>query len=530
MSDSSTRSITRATIAVAAIALGAKLLGFFEKQVLAYYFGAGSLVDAWFVAVSVPLFLFLLVRELIEPAFLPVFVKNLREGMPDRAWQLVTALAIAIAALVSVTAVLVLTGGAATVQWLAPGIDAVAVETASELLGWLVPAAVLLALSSLTYITLNGYRRFALPATGDLVFKVGPPLLGLMFVDRLGIAALALGFLLGATGRVLVHLFGLRREVRHAGMLTPGSRADLQILGLLMLPLVLGATTSQISELADNFFASQIGEGGVAARSYAKKIRDLPLEIVPYTLSIVLFPHFAFLAAAGSMARLRAILGASVHGIAILFAALGVVFWFLAEPIVSVALERGAFDDEARRAVAWPLQCYALGMVTFAVEMILVNVFFAVRDTLTPILVGVVGVALNIALCAVLIEPMGVGGVALALTISKSVKLMILVCLLGRRGLTVDWARVLCAVMRLGLAAMAAALALSPWVSESWGEIDDMGTSQRSLVLVHGGLLGMAVFFVTLLAVGRRERRLVCGAISMVASSFFARARGTSSD
>jgi putative peptidoglycan lipid II flippase len=426
--------IGRATLGISLIALLAKALGFGEKLVVAYYFGASCEVDAYFVAVSVPTLFFLFAREMIEAPFLPIFVQNLRRDAETRAWRFFSFVALGLFLLgsgFSLFAWLTSDGFSAR---LAPGFDAAALETTSGLLRVLAPASALLSLSALTFITLNAYQRFAWPASGDLAWKLGPLLTCLLLVERLGVLALAVGYLLGSGARLAVHLAGLRRHVSRLGWPRAGEREDFRLFGMLLLPLVLGAVLAQVSEIADNYFSSLIGEGGVAAKTFAKKLRDLPLEVLPATLSIVLLPHFAVLHADGQHERLHGLLGQTVRGLAWSFALVGVLLFALAGPVVSLALERGAFDAVARDATAYVLQFYALGMVTFAVEGPIVNFFFASRDTRTPILAGVLHVVLNIALCATLIRPLGVAGVALALTLSKSTKVVVLLALLRRRG------------------------------------------------------------------------------------------------
>lgn len=336
-----------------------------------------------------------------------------------------------------------------------------------------------------------------------------PILACVILVQGLGITALAVGFLAGAALRLGVHAFGLRDKLRWIGPPGRESRDDLIQLAWLMLPLVVGAAFSFVSELADNYFSSQIGEGGVSARAFAKKLRDLPLELAPYTLSVVLFPFFASMAATGDTGRLARLFATAAHAIAIVFAPLAVGMILLAEPLVSLALERGAFGAEARTLAASALAMYGIGMVTFAVETVLVNFFFALRDTLTPIAVGLFGVALNIALCALLIEPLGVAGVALALTLSKSVKLVVLAVLLPRKGPYLRWGALGAASLRLLAAAGVSALGLRAFVAAAEIDLAAAGTVAKAVHLSLGGAISLALFLATLAAVGRRERDLM---------------------
>ncbi len=500
--------IARGAAAVAGVAVATKALGFLEKVALAYYFGTDARVDAYFVATSVPILLFLWIRELIEPPFLPLFVQKLEDGREAQGWRLFSLVGLALALLAGACALAARFASEPLVASLAPGFDGESMAMTGRLLRLLAPAALFLSLSSITYITLNAYGRFLLPASGDLALKAAPLLCCILFVSQLGIQALALGYLVGAIARLGIHALGLRGKLGMLALPTAEDRADLVRFGWLVLPLVLGSGFAQISELADNHFSSLIGAGGVAVKSYARKIRDVPLEIVGYSLSVVLFPYFAHRAAALGGEWLR-VLARCLRGLALFFSALGVVLFVLREPLVSLILERGAFDREAREATAGVLAMYSLGMSAFALEGVLVLLFFALKDTLTPVTVGILGVLLHIALCALLIGPLGVGGVALALTVSKTVKLIALGVLLHRRERCVVWGSVLRSALRIAAAAGVSGLAMELFLSAWSPDLAATGFLPKAALVGGVGALGALAFLATVLSAGGEERALL---------------------
>lgn len=501
-----TSSIGRATAALIAITLAVKVLGFAEKQVIAYFFGAGVDVDAYFVALSIPMAVFLLVREMIEPAFLPLYVSHLESNRRSAGGRLFVIVGLAI---IFITVPLVCLGWARAdtlVVWLAPGFEADTLHLAARLVRIMIGAGAFLALSALTYITLNGHRRFALPATGDLVLKIAPIACAILLAPHLGIFALAVGLLIGSLGRILVHTLGLVEERRWLALPNAESKQDIRTLVLLTAPLILGVVFSQISELADNYFSSLVEGGAIAARTYARRIVDLPIVLVPYALSIVVFPYFSSLANVGDSETLFRFLARSLRALMLVFAFLAVSTIMLAEPIVSLLLERGAFDAHARVLTAWPLQFYAAGLVAFAVEAILVPFYFALRDTRTPIVVGIVGVCVNIALTAALISPLGVGGVALALTVSKSLKVVCLIVLLKRKRKNLRLSPALMSVVRIAFAAGLAALGI--FGARALVHVPALGESPVAMIsyLAIVSTAGAIVYLSTLLAWSSPER------------------------
>jgi murein biosynthesis integral membrane protein MurJ len=514
------RVVARATLALAAIAVATKLLGFVEKQVLARYFGADESADAFIVAQDLVLVVFLFVRELVEPAFLPLFVEKLADGDKGRAWRLFAVSATGIVTLTAAFCALAWICAEPLVAMLAPGLSLESKATAARLLKIMAPAAVILGLSTLTYVTLNGYRRFALPAMGDLVQKAAPVVIGVALVPRFGIAALAAGVLVGAVGRLLVHAIGLVPLTRSMPRSCPEASADVKRLLFLAAPLLIGVAVAQVSALADNYFASQAGAGGVAARSYARKIVDLPILLVAYPLSVVLFPYLSAAAARGDRRELVSTIGRTTHGLALSFAPIAVCTILLAEPIVSLLFERGSFDAGARRLTSFPLAIYGFGVVPFAIEAILVPFYYSLQDTRTPVVAGIVGVAANVTLCAILFGPLGVGGIALALVISKTMKVVWLASLLSRRGVPVAWRSVAGSAARIGLGAGAAGGLLFALLRIVPAPGPEVGWMEQASFLGMVSLLGAVTFFGVTALMGSAERRMILGVVHWISRRF----------
>lgn len=449
----STAALVPAALALVGLTCIVKLLSFAEKQAIAYKFGAAGDTDAWFIALSVIMTLFLLTRELIEPAYLPIFMKRLEQGQPQKSWQLFSFMLTAILCLDLLVAGAVFCSADTVAAMLGPGLSRQGRVLAADLIRMSVFAGVLLAASSLTYITLNGFKRFAAPAAGDVAQRAVS--IGCIFAlaSDFGAAALAIAALCGAAARFGVHLLALRRF--------PFPRwpsrecvEEIRLLSALMAPLAVGVLFAQASELVANYFSSFAGAGAVAARTFARKIVDLPVLLVPYTLSVVAFPHFVTLINREDRDGLLQLLGNILLGIAFAFSALSIVIMALAEPMVRILFERGAFDRAATEATAQILICYAAGLLAFALEAVLVPVFFSMGDTKMPTLAGIFGVMIDVVLAALLVGPLGVLGVAVALAIAKSIKVVVLGVLLRRKLPAVPSASVGWAALRIATASV----------------------------------------------------------------------------
>lgn len=481
------------------ISLLAKGMGYAEKLILAYYYGTSVETDVYLVVLGIVMSTFLLVRELVEPGYLPVFQAALKGDDPQKAWRLFND----VARLILLGTVLLVVAGVfnpgPVVRLFAPGFEAPAQALAERLFQLSYPAAIFWSLSALTYITLNGLKRFFLPALGDIAMKLGAILTIALAQPYWGVNAMGVAILIGAMARLGVHLFALSSKINVAR--TSFRSPEMRQMGLLTLPILAGVLFSQASTLIDNSFASLFTEGAVAALSYAKKVVELPILVLPYALSIVIFPYFSSLHAAQKHGQQQRLLGETLYWIFLFFLPLAILFGLFAGPLVQLVFERGAFDASSTALTRAPLLVYAFGMPALAVETILVLYYFSVKDTRTPILVGISMVILNILLAWLTMDWLGYVAIAGALVVSKSLKNLILLLLL-RRKFAFAFSPIIVLVLKVFLGAGLAGLVA--WVSlRTWGEgSGDMGTLFRAGWIVGTGVATYGVYVLLLLVMG----------------------------
>ena len=104
----------------------------------------------------------------------------------------------------------------------------------------------------------------------------------------------------------------------------------------------------------------------------------------------------------------------------------------LATPITRLLFQRGAFDATATGITASCVQMYALGLVFQAVHPILAKVFYAFKNTVTPLLIGLGIVGANVAGNIILSRYLGAAGIALATSITVTLGTIIYTLLLRR--------------------------------------------------------------------------------------------------
>jgi putative peptidoglycan lipid II flippase len=433
----------RSVLTVGGWTMASRILGFARDMLIAARIGAGPVADAFFVALKLPnLFRRLFGEGAFNAAFVPAFagalVKEGREAAQDLAERMSALLALWLGLLT----VLALVFMPQVLSVLAPGFraDPAKFELAVTLTRITMGYLPLICLTALVSGVLNGLDRFAAAAAAPVFFNL------MLMAALVGLAphvttpghALAWGVL--ASGFVQLAMVWL--AARQAGMalrllrpptLTPPVTQVLRR----MAPGLFGAGVTQINLAVDVVIASLLPSGAVSFLYYADRVAQLPLGVVGAALGTALLPLLSRQLRAGQRLSAHRSLnrGAELALLLTLPSAVGLAA--AAGPIVAALFQRGAFDAGAAQASAAALVAYAFGLPAFVLVKVFAPGFFARGDTATPVRIGLVAVALNLALNLLFMPWLAHVGIALATACAAWVNAGLLAWLLMRRGLFV---------------------------------------------------------------------------------------------
>ncbi len=431
-----TRAILTAVFGVTGILLACKIVGFSEKIIVAHYLGTSRSADCYYAAFAVVWMLVYVVRELVHPVGLPVYLELRRQGPRGEADRLLSSAGGGLLCILAIAAVALAAWPHAAVRFIAPGFESDARIETAQLLRFMAGGAALLTVTALTRTVLDAHKRFCWSAGGELAFRtVTVGILAAGFVWK-GLPYAGLALVLGAAAGLLVHGWALRQEVRlvRPGW-TPSIRSAVGRMMLLGGPLVVGVVSSHISQLIDGILASTLAEGRLAALTYAKKLTDAIVLLGPAALATVMFSHFSSLAVTGRRDEMKRLLTRCLRIVVLAGVPVSIAVFMLRQPIISILFEHGRFDARSTHLSAGALAFYGLGIVAFALDGLIVGTFYALKDMKTPVLVGLVCVVANVVIAWLLMGPLDHLGIALALTLTKTAKVLVLAYVLHGRSL-----------------------------------------------------------------------------------------------
>ncbi len=448
------RRIARAATLVMALFIVSRALGLIREMVIGARFGASADLDAYLAAFRLPDLLFTLVAGgALASAFIPTFSERLAHGDLEDAWALASKIGnLLLVSLITLAVIAGLLARPLVQTLIAPGFSPAQQALTVSLMRWMLVSTVIFGISGLFMGILNSFHHFLLPALAPVLYNSSIILAAMLLAPGMGVYALAFGVVAGASLHLAVQVPGLIRfRARWRASLSladPGVREVLR----LMAPRVLGLAVVQINFIVNVFLASHLPEGSISALNYAWLIMLLPQGVFAQSLATAAFPTFSHQAARGERAAMRRTLGGLFALLIFLTLPAAALLILLREPIVALLLQRGAFDTQDTHMTAYALGFFALGLVGHALVEISARSFYAMKDTKTPVIIGVAAMGLNVLLSLILIHPLAHGGLALANALATTLEMSALLWMLRRRMGGWQESRVALSLARAGLA------------------------------------------------------------------------------
>ena len=517
---SATEGIARAAGILSLGNVASRVLGLVRQTVIADLFGASPYVSAFVAAARVPTMIYdLLIGGLLSAALVPVYSDYASPEKRQELWRIFS-IVVSLAVVVLSLIVILLELFAPQVAWIiGSGFDAELRAVTTKMIRIILPAVLFFGLSGMVTGLLYTLKRFTYPAFGAAIYNAGIITAALLLADKINIYSLALGILLGAMLQLAIQLPDLR-DVRFAFSLDLSHPALRRIAGL-YLPIVLGLIISQIGIVIDSNLASRTGGESIAWMDYATRLIQFPIGMVSAAVSLAILPTLSQYASATSskqppISNLQPptsnfqhtlALGLKMVLMAIIPATIGL--FVLAAPIVSLLFQHGEFDAHDTAQTALALRYYLLGLTFAAIDLPLIFAFYARKDTLTPALVGVLGVVVYLVVALSLIRPLGMIGLILANSTQLTVHALTMLVLLQRRlgGLGGH------GIMALAFKTLSASLVMGGMTYLALGGLQsalDASTLVGKLVIVGGaGGVGLVTYLGMIALLRVEEARLV---------------------
>jgi putative peptidoglycan lipid II flippase len=410
------REILGAAAIVAAGTVFVKAMAVIKELVVAWQFGTGDALDAFLVAYIVPSFIINVISGALAAAFIPTYIKVREQQGKEASSSLFSGVMIWTSALLLLVVVAMLLTSSIYLPIIAAGFDNNKLKLTFHLFFIMAPLVIVNGIGIIWGSVLNAGERFALVALLPITTPVVTILL-LLFAKSLGIDVLAIGLVIGATIESAVLGVTLFRKGILKWPKWHGFDTNQQDVISQYAPMMVGALLMCSTSIVDQSMATLLPAGSVAVLNYSNRIISLPILIISTALGTAVIPYFSKLLAQEDWISVRQTLKyylKIVFAVSIPLTGLIIIF---SEPLVRILLERGSFRASDTNIVSQVQSYFALQIPFYLGCSLVVRLIAAMRSNHLMMWGSAFNLAINIGMNYLLMQWMGISGIALSTSI-----------------------------------------------------------------------------------------------------------------
>ncbi len=459
---SQSKSITGAAIIISGATLVSRLVGLLRDRIFAHNFGAGPVMDAYYAAFKIPDLIYnLLIIGALSAAFIPTFTKLFNSGEnKSAAWKLannilnITAISLAVLSILGIIFTPVLA------PLIAPGFSVASKELVISFTRIMFGSTFLLGLSMVIGGVLQSLRAFFLYSLAPIFYNVGIIVGATVLVPLWGITGLAWGVVLGAFLHFSLQTYSAYANGYRWRWYLNWKDKETRLIGKLMIPRTMGLAISQLNLVIITILASTLPTGSVAIFNFANNLQAVPIGVIGIPFALAVFPVLSMAVSQNNVEEFIKNLSSTIRQILFLIIPLSIILMLLRAQVVRVVLGTGKFDWAATINTADTLALFALSLFAQALIPVIARAFYAMANTKTPFIIGVISELASIIAALMLMKPLGVAGLALAFSIGSILNFMILTVALRSILKKIDGEKIFSSFLRIVLAAIPMALAI----------------------------------------------------------------------
>jgi len=422
-----------------------RILGLVRDLVMAYFFGTTYASDAFYIAFNIPNLLRRLFGEgALSAAFVPIYNEfGIKRGKKSQLLFASNVLSI-LTFFLLVLSILGVLLAPILVRVLYPGSGEQTTALAIKLCRLIFPYLFFIGLSSTFIAILNSHNKFFITGLSSGLLNIG-------WILMLGVGSFLVkndmddliffagyGVLLGGFLQTIINLPFLKQVGYRLRVILRFNTIAMKTLWRRFLPAMIGLGVREINLIADTLIASFLFEGSISALGLANRLMQLPLGIFGISVGTALLPEYSRQFTEKRWDDISETLRFSIHLILYILVPISVILIMGSDVFIRLIYMRGEFGERSVEMTSLALIFYTIGLCFYGLNQVVTPLFYAAKDTKTPVKIATGMVALNIALSVSLMllwqpKEMALSGVALATSACAIVQFVIMVFFIQKK-------------------------------------------------------------------------------------------------
>ncbi len=424
--------LIKSTILVTLLAVCNVVVNFAVEVLLAGNFGASFKMDSFLAAITVPEFIVTIILTAITVAFVPTLTDLIARKKRDLAYNIVNSYLISGALVLCFLVILGIIFSHSLISLVVSGFDEQKINLASNLMMIYFPMVLFRGSYVILAAIFYSERRFFIPSVAPFGGALINLLTIVLLAPKIDIYAAALGMIFSSIFQFSLLFSIYVKEKKFKLSLDLSNEYYLKILKL-MIPLFCGAVFYKSVFIVDRYIASSLAQGSISYLGYASKITKVLITVGTSGIVIATFPVISKYIAELKWQKIQYLVLQSMTTVFYMTVFIFTMLIILGQPLVKIFFERGQFFTNDTLQVAKALIYYGGVLIFGALGAFTTNLFYAFKDTKTPVLVGIFGFAIGLILKLVFSRYLSYIGIALASSIYYGLNFFIMVYILQKK-------------------------------------------------------------------------------------------------
>ena len=304
-------------------------------------------------------------------------------------------------------------------------------------------------------------KNYKFSALAPIIYDATIIIFGFVFYEFIGIAGFSWGVFFGAfIGHAAVQFFGARRfSIKYSPCVDFADERFKQWF-YKTVPLMLGLGITFSNEFTFRFFGSRIenGQGAIVALNYAYKIVMIIVVLFASSIAAPIYPFLSEKAKEKNFDEMEKILIPIFTKAAVAVIIISAMIYPVSNDVISVLFERKAFDAQSVILTSKALIGYLPGIFFLSAVIILQRLFYAVKDTKTPLIISTVSLVLSVPFYKIFGDLWGISGISAAASVFSAIATVMIV---RRWYKFYPQSKLLCAVKPIFIATLIAVFAVA---------------------------------------------------------------------
>ena len=429
------KQITKASLMVTLLTGVTFFLLFFRDILMSRWYGLGIELDAFYIAMAIPMFFVNFLSVPLGAAIIPVYQKVREQQGLESAQKFISNISFVSLILLGLLSLGLFIGSPWLFKIFGWGFNEQQLTLAQQIS----PYSLLLLFFSGSVILgnsiLNANSRFFIPALANAIVPIIAILFIFLFSDSIGIIAVAVGMLTGQVINLfIIYQYNKKLNISFFPRYEKKEHQLVKSIIPMFSALAISALFLNTSVVIDSIMASTIGEGSVGAYSLGIKAVSFVTGIIGAGVTSVLLPYFSSYIAQNKLTSGRDELTFYLLLGSILTIPVGLIFFEYSYILINFIYQGGNINVDDAQIIS---KVAAFGMIQlpfFTVNILLVRFANARQHSRLVLVSAIIGIALNIILNFIFIDSMGEAGLALATTLALFVSSLILIISMSIKG------------------------------------------------------------------------------------------------